>query len=412
MANLRRVQDDLKALSAIGATPEGGVTRLAWTEEEREAHRLAVQRMEAAGLTVWQDAAGNSFGRQDGQENGLPAILVGSHLDSVANGGNLDGTLGFAAGLEVVRSLNERGAVTRRPVIVAVFVGEEAARFAGTCFGSKLLTGSLDRPALNQLVDAQGITPAEAMRGVGLDPDRVGEARWDPARIGTYVELHIEQSTVLERLGKKIGIVSAIAAATRYRAVLKGSAGHSGATPMGARRDALAAAAEIVLGVEGIAASEAGPTTVGTVGILKVKPGAMTVIPGEAELGIDIRDTTSEPKRLASERIAAMIEEVCRRRGIGLELVRLLDDVPGVMSPMVRDAVRVAAEKLGYPWNEMPSAAGHDARIMSFVAPSGMIFVPSRGGVSHSPEEWTDPDDILAGVRVLAETVLRLDETL
>ncbi len=412
MADLRRVLDDLKTLSTIGATPEGGVTRLAWSAPEREAHDLAARWMRDAGLEVWVDSVGNSFGRREGREPGLPAIMVGSHLDSVANGGNLDGTLGFVAGLEVARTLTERGATTRHPIVLVVFAGEEAARFPDTCMGSKSLTGLLDGPRLYQLVDAQGVTAASAIRGVGFDPDRIGEARWDPAHIAAYLELHIEQGTILEKLGKGIGVVTAIAAATRYRAVLSGSADHSGATPMGSRRDALAAAAEIVLGVERIASSEAGPTTVGTVGIIKVKPGAMTVIPGEAELGIDIRDIVPEPKRVASEKIAAMIEGVCQRRNVGLELTKLLDDMPGKMSPAAQEAISSAAHRLGHGHHFMPSAAGHDARIMSLVTQAGMLFVPSRGGISHNPAEYTEPQQLLAGAEVLTEAVLELDAAL
>lgn len=412
MANSQRIQEDLEALATIGPTPEGGVTRLAWSEQEREAHRLAARWMEQAGLKVWVDAVGNTFGRRDGRRNDLPTIMVGSHLDTVDNGGNFDGTLGFVGGLEAVRGLNEKGVVTEHPVTLAVFAAEEAVRFADTCMGSKILTGYMGRAELDRLKDAQGVTPAEAMRGVGLDPDRLEEARWDPSHVAAYLELHVEQGQVLEKLCKPIGVVTAIAAATRYRAILTGSADHSGATPMGARRDALAAAAEIVLGVERIASREAGPTTVGTVGILKIQPGAMTVIPGSAELGIDIRDTVPEAKRVASEKIAAMIEEVCRRRNIGLNLVKLLDDTPGQMSPTLQAAIRSAAERLGYAYHSMPSAAGHDARIMSFFTRTGMIFVPSKEGISHSPKEWTDPEDVLAGVNVLAEAVQEVDRAL
>ena len=409
MANSQRIQDNLKAISGIGATPEGGVTRLAWSDLERQAHDLAATWMREAGLEVWVDSVGNTFGRRTGSDDNLPTIMIGSHLDTVNNGGNLDGVLGFVGSLETVRTLNARGITTKHPITIVVFAGEEAVRFADTCMGSKLLTGVMSRQPLDQLKDAQGITPAEAMRGTGFDPDRIGEAKWDPAKLAAYLELHIEQSTVLEKLGKKIGVVTAIAAATRYRAVLSGSADHSGATPMGARKDALAAAAEIVLGVERIASSEAGPTTVGTVGILKVKPGAMTVIPGEAELGIDIRDTVPEPKRIAADKVVAMMEGVCARRNIGLQVIQLLDDTPGVMAPAVVEAVKDAADKLGHSHNMMPSAAGHDARIMSFVAPTGMIFVPSVGGISHSPKEYTTPEDVLAGIEVLTETVLNVD---
>ncbi|MHB0869966.1 MAG: allantoate amidohydrolase [Chloroflexota bacterium] len=411
MANLQRIQTNLKALAAIGATPDGGATRPAWSELEREAHRLVAQWMKAAGLEVWMDPAGNSFGRRAGSED-LPTIMVGSHLDTVNNGGNLDGPLGVVGALEVVRELNEKGLTTRHPITVVALTSEEAVRFADTCMGSKIITGTMARDHLDEIQDAQGVTGAEAMKSVGLDPDRMGEARWDPASIAAYIELHIEQGRVLEKLGKKVGVVTAIAAATRYRATLTGSADHSGATPMGARKDALAAAAEIVLGVERIAGSEAGPTTVGTVGILKVQPGAMTIIPGQAELGIDIRDTSPEPKKVASEKIVAMMEEVCRRRNVGLNLVKLLDDVPAVMSPMIQEALRSSAEKLGYSHHVMPSAAGHDARIMGSFTQAGMIFVPSRDGISHSPKEWTDPEEILAGINVLVDAVQEADRAL
>lgn len=412
MANLDRIQSNLQALAAIGATPDGGATRLAWSELEREAHKLAVQWMEEAGLKVWSDTVGNSFGRREGSDPSLPTIMIGSHLDTVNNGGNLDGTIGVVGALEVVRELNAKGVVTKHPITVVAFAAEEAVRFADTCMGSKIITGAMGRKDLDRLKDAQGVTPAGAMKGCGLDPDRLQEARWDTSKIGAYLELHIEQGQVLEKLGKQVGVVTAIAAATRYKVLLKGSADHSGATPMGARKDALAAAAEIVLGVERIATSEAGSTTVGTVGILKVQPGAMTIIPGGAELGIDIRDTVPEGKKVASEKVEAMIREVCKRRNIELELIQLLDDVPAVMSPTVKEAVRSSAEKLGYSYNLMPSAAGHDARLMGFVTQTGMIFVPSRAGISHSPKEWSDPQDILAGIDVMVEAVQEADRTL
>ncbi len=316
MVSLERIQNDLRELSQVGATPEGGVTRLAWSEAERAAHGLAARWMGQAGLRVRVDSVGNSFGTRDSRDTSLPALMVGSHLDSVSNGGNFDGTLGFASALETVRTLNERGIATRHPITLAVWAGEEAPRFTDAVLGSKLAMGQMERAELDRLADAEGTTLAEAMRRLGFDPDRMGEARWDPSCLAAYLELHIEQGTVLERLGCKIGVVTAIAAATRYRVTLSGSADHSGATPMGARRDALAAAAEIVLGVERIAGVEAGPATVGTVGILKVKPGAMTVIPGWVELGIDVRDSDPAAKGLASDKVEAMIQAVCRRRGI------------------------------------------------------------------------------------------------
>jgi beta-ureidopropionase / N-carbamoyl-L-amino-acid hydrolase len=412
MVSSDRIQDNLRQLASIGATPEGGATRLAWSPEERQAHELAKQWMRDAGLEVWEDPLGNTFGRRRGQDDSLPTIMIGSHLDTVNNGGNLDGTLGFVAAMETVRSLNEEGRITRHPITVAVFAAEEAVRFADTCMGSKLITSQMERAELDQLKDAQGTTPAQAMREIGLDPDRIDEIRWDPASIAAYLEIHIEQGLVLEKLGKKVGVVTAIAAATRYKVILEGSADHSGATPMGARKDALAAAAEIVLGVERIASEEAGPTTVGTVGILKVKPGAMTVIPGWAELGIDIRDTVPEDKRTASTKTEAMIREVCERRNIGLTLEQLIDHAPAKMDDTVQASMRGAAEELGHDYHVMPSAAGHDARIMAFVTRAGLLFVPSRDGISHSPKEYTAPEDVLAGIEVMAEATRQLDESL
>jgi beta-ureidopropionase / N-carbamoyl-L-amino-acid hydrolase len=412
MVSSERIQDNLRQLASIGATPEGGATRLAWSPEERQAHELAKQWMREAGLRVWEDPLGNTFGQREGQDKSLPTIMIGSHLDTVNNGGNLDGTLGFVAAMETIRSLNEDGVTTRHPITVSVFAAEEAVRFADTCMGSKLITNQMERAELDKLKDAQGVTPAQAMREIGLDPDRIDEVRWDPASIAAYLEIHIEQGMVLEGLGKKVGVVTAIAAATRYKVILEGSADHSGATPMGARKDALAAAAEIVLGVERIATEEAGPTTVGTVGILKVKPGAMTVIPGWAELGIDIRDTVPEDKRAASEKTEAMIRAVSERRNIGLTLEQLIDHMPAKMDETVQDAMRNSCRKLGYDCHSMPSAAGHDARIMAFATRAGLLFVPSRGGISHSPKEYTAPEDVLAGIEVLSEATRLVDESL
>ncbi|MFO7311416.1 MAG: M20 family metallo-hydrolase [Bacillota bacterium] len=404
-----RLLKRLVELNRIGETVEGGVTRLGFSQEEEAAVRLCEQWMRELGLVVRRDSVGNLYGRRPGRREG-PAVVTGSHVDSVPNGGKYDGVVGVLCALEAVGLFAARNIVTEYPLEVVVFRCEESSRFGVATLGSRAVAGSLREEDLHRLCDADGVTVAQAMAALGLEPRRLAEARRAPGSVRAFVEIHVEQGTVLERAGCPIGVVTHIAAPTRYQVRVSGEAAHSGATPMNRRKDALAAAAEIVLAVERAAQDEAACGTVGTVGVLTVKPGAMNVIPGDVEMGIDIRSIDGESKKRAVQRILAAMEETALRRGVKITEKLLVDEEPVALSPWVQEQIRWAAERAGHRHMPIVSAAGHDAMHMARIAPTGMVFLPSRDGVSHNPLEYTDIEDVAAGAEVLFWTLWRLAE--
>jgi hydantoinase/carbamoylase family amidase len=410
IVNLDRLLADVEAFSAIGGDGQGGVTRLAFTPVDQSARRLFREKLAAAGLSVRVDAMGNVFGRRGGRENDLPPLLLGSHLDSVPNGGRFDGPLGVLSALEVIRMLDDAQVQTRRPVEVACFAAEESSRFGTGTLGSKAVTGKLTPRMLEALRDAEGRTLAESLRECGLSPDRLAEVRRGSGEYHAYLELHLEQGAVLEHAGVPVGLVTGIAAPTRFRVTYTGRADHSGATPMGLRRDALVAGAELVLSVRRVVLTHGSPTSVGTVGVLRVQPGAMNVIPGEASLGIDLRDIDAEAKRRITKNVQAVARRIARKWTLEVSIETLSDESPVPLPERVRQVSAAACQACGIPFLELPSGAGHDAMYMAEIAETGMIFVRCREGISHNPAEFVAPQDIAAGATVLAETALRLAE--
>lgn len=408
--NLDRLMADLEAFSAIGGDGQGGVTRLAFTSADQSARRLFQDKLAAAGLRVRVDAFGNVFGRRGGRETALPPVLLGSHLDSVPNGGRFDGPLGVLSALEVVRMLDDARAETRRPVEVACFAAEESSRFGSGTLGSKAVVGKLKPDMLDRLRDPEGRTLAEVLQECGLLPDRLPEVRRRPREYHAYLELHLEQGAVLEHAGIPIGLVTGIAAPTRFRVTYTGRADHSGATPMGLRRDALVAGAELVLSVRRIVLAQGSPTSVGTVGVLRVQPGAMNVIPGQASLGIDLRDIDADAKTRIAKKVQAAARRIARKWKLDVSVETLTDESPVPLSERVRQVSAAACQACGIPFQELPSGAGHDAMYIAEIAETGMIFVRCREGISHNPAEFVEPQDIAAGAAVLAETALRLAE--
>ena len=395
----------ISELGEIGRQEGGGVTRLSFTDEERAAKDLVASYMQEAGLSVREDAAGNLFGRREGRNPEAPAVLVGSHVDSVYNGGDFDGPLGVLAGVEVLQAMGERGVETEHPVEVVAFTDEEGARFSFGMIGSRALAGELSTEELDN-GDANGVSVAEAMRDRGLDPSRVGEAARPEGSVKAYVELHIEQGRVLENEGLPVGVVTGIAGPVWLRWVLEGEAGHAGTTPMGLRRDALAAAAEI-MGVFEAEAAKTG-TSVATVGQISARPGGINIIPGRAELSLDLRDIDEGVRDGAENRIRTRAQEACRRRGVEMEVEELQRLPPAPCSEVVRGAAKSACERLGVRPFELPSGAGHDGMHLTGLSPMGMIFVRSKDGVSHNPAEWSSKEDCEAGANVLYHTVTEL----
>lgn len=407
MISTKRLADNFRRLATIGAEESGGITRLAFGDADWEARAYIIELMEQAGLCVRVDAFGNLIGRKEGLNPDAPAVVMGSHIDSVPNGGNFDGAAGVLAAIEVAQCLRETGIKTEHPVEVVVFMAEESSRFGMATLGSKAFCGKLSSAQLKQYMDKQGTTLAQAMRQRGLEPNNVAQAQYTKA-IKAFLELHIEQGKVLENMGCQIGIVTGIAAPTRLKVVITGQADHSGATPMTMRQDALTAAAEIILLVEKLAGQEGHNGTVGTTGVVKAEPGVMNVIPGRVELGIDIRGISVASKQKVVQELTAAITEIQGRRGVGTEIITLTDEKPVEISREIVEFLHNIARESDYTAMLMPSGAGHDAMHLAEFTPTGMLFVPCKGGISHNPAEWASIDDIAAGTQVLLKAVSKL----
>lgn len=403
-ANPRYVARFLRELSEIGQDPRGGWSRLAFGPEEREAHGLFEQWAKHLGLSVRTDAIGNTFAELPGEG---PALVVGSHLDTVPRGGAFDGAAGMATALEVARLLIESGG-TRLPFRAVAFSAEEGARFGAPCIGSRVATGAFTATTLRDLTDNQGRTVAECAAEVGLRPERAAEAVWEPGSVAAFLELHIEQGRVLEDRGRSLGVVDAIAGSTRVELVFSGRPDHSGATPMPLRHDALAGASEFVLEAERRALALR--TTVATVGRLEVDPGSVTTVPGAVRLSLDVRDVDSERQRDLAEDLLDQATRIAARRDLELSAHLLSDQSPVVLHKPIRERLARAAEEAGVRFCVLPSGASHDAAHVARVAPTGMVFVPSRGGISHSPEEWSDVEDIAGAARVVALALKEAEE--
>ena len=404
-----RIAADFELLSAIGAEAGGGISRIPFSQEERTAHDLVSEWMVELGLSVRTDSFGNTIGTMPGTDPKRPAIGFGSHLDSVPHGGRFDGAIGVLAALEVIRMFAETDITTAHPLMVIAFASEEGARFGEPCLGSKAVAGVLQEADMERLRDANGITLAQAMRALSFDPLALPQARWAPNTLAAFLELHIEQARSLEEGGERIGLVDAIAGNTRIRLVIKGRQDHSGGTPMSQRRDALAAAAEVILAAESIANEPRRRATVATVGRLHVYPNSITTIPGDVEFYLDVRDVDSDRQRLTTNDIVTRAEETAARRGLRCEWEVVSDTSPVVLPKWLRDLTTGATDRLNVPHRVTTSGAGHDAGILSRAIPAAMLFVPSRDGLSHCPEEWTSMEDIAIGARALAESIRDID---
>ncbi len=405
-----RVRDRLRAFARIGYRADGGMYRLAFSRDDLRARQLLVHLMENLGLAVRVDAIGNVFGRlPDADQPALPPLLIGSHLDTVPGGGRFDGSAGVVAALEVAAALRAAGCRLARPLEIVSFACEESSRFGRATIGSGVVAGVWDPGEIVDLRDASGTRLGQVLRRLGLDPTQVGQARRAPGDVAAYLELHIEQGRVLEESGTRIGVVDAIAAPTRVRLRLMGRADHSGATPMSLRRDALTGAAEVILAVERRA--RAAPGVVGTVGLVRVEPNVMNVVPGQVELGIDVRGTVARDKARVVAAIEADIARIASARSLEARIETLSDEEPVRLDAgLVALLERLCAAR-GIPAMRLPSGAGHDAMQMAKLCPSAMLLVPSRGGISHNRDEWTDPDDIVAGSQILLDAALELAGT-
>ncbi|WP_455237511.1 allantoate amidohydrolase [Veillonella sp.] len=403
MIQKERLQKDFDAMAQLTGFGEG-INRLAFTDADWEGRQYIIDRMTDAGLDVEIDGFGNVIGYKVGTNPDLPIIMVGSHTDSVPNGGNYDGVAGVLSAIEVVRSIIDDGFEHEHTIAVVDFMCEESSRFGAATLGSKAMRGKLTLNDLYRLVDKQGISLYDALKNRKLHPDAIESMVYNRP-VKAFIEMHIEQGKVLEHEQKQIGIVSGIAAPERFYVTIRGNADHSGATPMNLRHDALCGASKIILGIEEVTSMQEELPVVGTVGIAEVVPGAMNVIPGSVKLGVDIRSISKVARDSVVFLIKELIDVIAEKRGLSYTIEPISKENPVSMHPCMVKEFERAVTSLQLEYMIMPSGAGHDAMHWTEVAPTGMIFIPCRDGISHNPAEFAAMDDIVAGAEVLENVI-------
>ncbi len=404
--DIPRLLDELSKLAEISAHPAPAVTRVLFSAEDLAARKWLLARAAEAGLATRADAVGNLFITLPGSEPGLAPVATGSHTDAIPNAGAYDGTVGVLGGLEALRAIREAGETPRRPIELVMFTAEEPTRFGIGCLGSRMMAGTLGADGARALRDADGRSLEELRPG-----DCTGPLESVQLRDSTYfrfIELHIEQGPELEATGTDIGLVGKIAAPAAFRLRFSGSGGHAGAVLMSERHDAFLAAAEVALVVERAALESPSNDTVGTTGVVEVKPGAINSIPCDVLLEIDFRDTDLAAREEAIDRIRREATRICDRRGVRLDWACINSDPPATCDPAILELAARNADALGYSHTRMISRAYHDSLFMARLCPTAMIFIPCRKGWSHRPDEYASPEAIARGTTLLAHTLLDL----
>lgn len=402
---LERLQQDLLALATIGRGPNGsGVNRLGYSDTDLEGRRWLLERIEEAGGGARLDEVGNVIGRWFDQHD-APAVVVGSHTDSVADGGVFDGALGVLAGLECMRVITESGHACQRPLELVSFADEEG-RFGGM-FGSQSYAGQMNPNWVETAVNVEGQRLVEALRAQGFDPEQATLAARDPQKLHAFLELHIEQGPVLESEGIPIGVVEAITGVWKWKVKLLGKANHAGTTPMHLRSDAFMGLADFAHEIPRILEEDGTELSRLTVGKVEVRPGSPHTVPGEAEFSLVGRDRDEEVMQRLAQSSQRVLAATARRHGLRFEFEELSWLSPRDCHPDIVAAFERAAENLGVASHRMPSGAGHDTQFLTEITRAGLIFVPSQGGVSHSPDEWTRWSDVETGANVLLHTLLQ-----
>ena len=413
--NGKRLWDDIMSLGKVGAEKNGGVTRTSFDPQDIEARKYLLRLLEKEQLNPYMDEAGNIFGQLIGENPELPAILIGSHIDTVKSGGRFDGAMGVLMGVEVLRSLKESGMKLGRTVKVVSLTDEEGARFDYAFVGSSALVG-IDtlKDDLTKAADQEGTSYFEAMKNVRLEggyfkninPEQIEKAKIQKSDVKAYIEVHIEQGKVLEGKDLGVGIVNGISGGDWSEVTILGEAGHAGTIGMTERKDALAAASECILAIERIARESNG--SVATVGKMEVKPGSSNVIPGRVDFTLDVRDISDERRRETVKRIYNSIQEMVDIRGLKAEIRPIQSALSVMSSKTVVHAIQTALEELDYPIHQLPSGAAHDGMIMGELTDIGMLFIRSQNGISHHPDEWSSYEDVALGCEVLYRSILRL----
>jgi N-carbamoyl-L-amino-acid hydrolase len=400
--NGQRVNAHLAELSQFGKTPEGGTHRLAYSEADLKGREYAMKLMREAKLEVGVDAAGNLVGRRAGRDPSLKPLIIGSHIDSVPEGGSYDGQVGSMGAIEVAQTLAENNVALRHPLEVIIFQNEE-----GGTIGSHAIAKGLTEKELNLVTNSKK-TIRDGIKFIGGDPDKLASVVRKPGDIAAYVELHIEQGGILHSEKINIGVVEGIVGINWWDVTIEGFANHAGTTPMNQRRDALLAAAKYVEAVNRVVTSVPG-RQVGTVGKIQAFPGAYNVIPGKVATSLGLRDLDAAKTQMLFEKIQVEVRQIEQATGTKFEFKQTNSTPPAPTDLRVRRVIDEAAKGLGMTTKFMPSGAGHDAQEMANLGPVGMIFVPSVDGISHSPREFSRPEDITNGANTLLHTLLKLD---
>lgn len=405
---VERIQRDIETLAQYSQVQGIGCTRYTYTKEFAQARDYIVSQMKAAGLSVREDAVGTVIGRMEGRNPSAPIIMTGSHFDTVKTGGRFDGAAGVVAALETARTLHDEGFVPERPIEFVALPEEEGARFGGGLFASRAMCGQLYENELETYKDSDGVSVAQAMREYGLDPAKADEARRKKGEIDMFLELHIEQGPVLENEKVDVGIVEAIVGIKCFNVYVYGRSDHAGTTPMNMRADTmLATARAIVAGTD--KARELDDGTVVTFGRVETQPGAFNIVAKETLFDIDCRSKTLESVDKVIDAVRASLERSqAENAGLSFRIVEKLTAQPVLMKPEIQELLEKEAAQAGISTRKMLSGAGHDAMVMGSLCDVAMIFVPSKGGRSHVPEEWTDYEDLRKGVELLCRCVRQL----
>jgi ureidoglycolate amidohydrolase len=398
---------EIDELASISDAEPPAVTRVVFTPTDLKARAWLIAKCEAAGLTIRQDPVGNIFARWPGAEATAPAVGTGSHIDAIPNAGKYDGVVGVLGGLEAIRSLQRGGFKPRRSLELLVFTSEEPTRFGIGCLGSRLLSGTMSADSAKKLTDKEGVSLGQARTAAGLK-GHLDQVKLTQGYYEAFLELHIEQGPLLERQQIPLGIVTQIAAPASLRVSIEGSGGHAGGVLMPDRKDALCAAAELILAVEHAAKSTGAVDTVATVGMCDVFPGAVNSIPSRVQISVDIRDTNLDRRDNVLRAIDTARQSIAKKRQVSTEAVQLNADAPTQCDPAIVEALSQSCKNQQHEFLPMVSRAYHDSLFMSRIVPVAMLFIPCRNGYSHRPDEYASPQDIERGVAVLAETLATL----
>jgi allantoate deiminase len=407
-ASIDRIRNDIETICSFNATPGKGYTRFSYSPEDLKAREYLLSQFRDLGMECRIDPAGNIRARMEGSSPNAPAVMSGSHIDTVLHGGMFDGLVGTVGALEVARVLREQGIKPVHPYEVVVFVEEEGSNFGSTTAGSKAMVGRYGVEDLRKLKNLEGKSMFEAAKSIGLDPEKLPESFLKPGDLKAMVELHIEQSVVLDTEGLQIGIVEAIAGIRAYSLSLEGIPNHAGATPMKLRQDPLVGAAEVILEAERAARECTTGSAVGTIGRIFCEPNVSNVIPGKVRFTLDARDVKTQGMDEVVGKVRSRMDDVAAKRNLFAEMKLVGESRAIEINREMTDLIESAARKLGARFRRMNSGAVHDACLIADVAPIGMIFVPSINGRSHVPEENTNWPDIEMGANVLLETLLKL----